>query len=342
LGRLGYIHRMRALRPHFALLVLAAAACDTESHQIDASAELDDDASSASVDAATPASDDDAAADPEAAAPEQADAQPDLDAHAGLDAAVVPSDAGRHRPGDASIDLRDSAIQPCDFVSDVADSGCTGFVCTAEGGVYAALEQGKAWYVGGLNWNGALCRRVLGWPSGMTADTRYILYGLTPRDQLEVDAGVPIFVYWGSGFEGPDARALRCSIAPAENPLPACPATPSPPNHVSLQGCRSPTQRGCAVCSSFASGRVSYRSAQPGSDHYDAVWPFQAAPCAPHCPSCASCTLHDEQRLIEERRPECEPCPSKLGIDPCFSGDTCECYCSQFRHLASICPTLVD
>lgn len=335
---------MPAPRFYALLLALAAAACGTESHRVaDASPEVGDEEAAVGTDAAITSADDAAVTTTpttDGAAPTQMDAGGPGQMDAGSTSPA--GDAAFTLPRDASSRLPDSAIQPCDFETDAGDSGCTGFVCSAEGGVYAALENPQHWYVGGLDWNGALCRRVLGWPSAMTTDTRYILYGLTARDQLEVDAGIPIFVYWGSGFEGPNARALRCSVTPPEDPLPACPATSTPPRHVSLQGCRSPGQAGCAVCTNFSAGWPSYRSAQPGSDYYNAVWPLQPAACAPNCPSCASCTLHDEQELKQKRRRECEPCPANVGIDPCFGGNTCDCYCSQFKYLASICPTFVD
>lgn len=252
------------------------------------------------------------------------------------DAAAGSRDAGSQDAGDAGGSGVDGATLPC-AVDAGTNGGCTSHLCTATAGTFLVVQGEQPFTVGALGWVASLCERPIDWPSAASADNRTHVYELTPGDVNEIQAGTQVLVYYANPDSAP-MRALACSFE-TNTPLPACPATTTPPLPQSMRGCRGPADPGCAGCKVL--GQPDYRSASGGSDWYNVSSVDEPEECAGNCPACATCSYRDE---LESRdlpvRTECEPCDSVV-IDACFNKQSCECWCEIRDVLRERCPTLV-
>ena len=110
-------------------------------------------------------------------------------------------------------------------------------------------------------------------------------------------------------------------------------------------GCRSPEEPGCDQCCVQGSLACTSYSADPGSADYGwLAYRFTGrryGSCSSSCPACARCSRHAESELRERRaaRPECN-CALPLNEDPCFVGNSCECFCERLLPLTNACPSL--
>lgn len=111
---------------------------------------------------------------------------------------------------------------------------------------------------------------------------------------------------------------------------------------VSRIGCRAPTEPGCAKCCvSRADGCDRFHWNGEGMPFYDGHEKFES-PCDLRCRPCASCSKSDESLLnTYAPRRECD-CRQPRGIDPCFSADSCGCYCEYLKPLLLACPGQID
>ena len=64
-------------------------------------------------------------------------------------------------------------------------------------------------------------------------------------------------------------------------------------------------------------------------------------PCPGDCKPCARCSRRDEGTAKRLTRPKGCTCEGlDLGIDPCFSPGSCECFCQNYLSLVERCPDL--
>ena len=79
-----------------------------------------------------------------------------------------------------------------------------------------------------------------------------------------------------------------------------------------------------------------------GADWYNGHNNLLDQTCPHNCPKCASCLLRDEDQLMSLKPPEqCDPTECKtmeIGVDPCHSPDSCECFCLEANSLIEKCP----
>lgn len=118
-------------------------------------------------------------------------------------------------------------------------------------------------------------------------------------------------------------------------------------HHESLNGCRSPSEPGCATCCVEQPSSCSELSWAPGGVVTD-VQPWynqfagRAGPCPSTCAPCASCLLRTEQELRALAcRSDCDCASIEPGNDACHSPTSCGCYCSQLTGLKASCPTVL-
>lgn len=118
-----------------------------------------------------------------------------------------------------------------------------------------------------------------------------------------------------------------------------------------LQGCRAPDEPGCTQCYEASPGGadggvvMSWQrsgvsdaelAASGTAPWFNAVSAVAERPAG--VPACAQCLEREEQELRAlGERPECD-CTQPTGVDPCFSPDSCGCYCQRARSLAQSCP----
>eukprot|EP00457_Paulinella_chromatophora_P013552 gb/GEZN01013866.1/.p1 GENE.gb/GEZN01013866.1/~~gb/GEZN01013866.1/.p1 ORF type:complete len:257 (-),score=10.42 gb/GEZN01013866.1/:111-881(-) len=120
------------------------------------------------------------------------------------------------------------------------------------------------------------------------------------------------------------------------------------PAATAITGCRSPEETNCEVCCRADAEACMQFSAQgfaeyaPDTTPWYNVQTFLEGACPEECPPCASCLIRDEEELTTlGERPECD-CSLSVELDPCFSPNSCECYCSRYLRLAEACPHLVS
>ena len=111
-----------------------------------------------------------------------------------------------------------------------------------------------------------------------------------------------------------------------------------------LVGCRSPEVPGCATCcakNGNSNEEMSWASA--GSKGDVTPWYNSSSILSkpePGCPQCASCSRRNEEELLNllaiDR--DCDCGTIKARIDPCFSPESCECYCFRLKELKKKCP----
>ena len=264
---------------------------------------------------------------------------------------VVPIDAGAGASGGAAdagaaqspgVDAGDQGGSSFTCaVEGHSEDGCVAQLCTFEGDTFVSLRNNSYWQAGGLSWVASVCEHPLGWPSAATSDGLLIVFPLTLKDLSELDAGAPVFVYWGN-WADPPVEPQLCQLERA-TPLPACPETPTPPKHESLRGCRGPSDAGCAVCRELGDVEQ-YRSRSGDGVGYNStsISPPPGSCSSTLCPACATCSYVYEQASRElPARPECEPCGPQPGIDPCFDLETCGCWCAKRAVLSAACPTVL-
>lgn len=112
-----------------------------------------------------------------------------------------------------------------------------------------------------------------------------------------------------------------------------------------LDGCRAPDEPGCASCCvDTDGGRCRYQIGDEDWALYDvAPWyngvAFVDGACPDDCPRCARCSARDEH-LLETLapRPDCACDGLEPGVDPCYSPDSCACYCHSLASLTAMCP----
>jgi len=105
-------------------------------------------------------------------------------------------------------------------------------------------------------------------------------------------------------------------------------------------GCRENTTPDCSQCCTPGVD-------QHGKDLCNARRTNQSSSeaglCPSSCPGCASCSVATEQALSDmakHPRPECDCATLDPGNDPCFSPESCGCFCSALRSGLAMCPHL--
>jgi hypothetical protein len=117
--------------------------------------------------------------------------------------------------------------------------------------------------------------------------------------------------------------------------------------HESFNGCRSPSEPGCATCCEETSSGCSERAWAPGGVTTEIEpWYNQVSgldgPCPTTCAPCASCLLRNEQDLRARGcRADCNCASIAPTVDPCFGPSSCECYCFQVTGLKARCPAVL-
>ena len=113
----------------------------------------------------------------------------------------------------------------------------------------------------------------------------------------------------------------------------------------SFHGCRGPNEifemKSCKSCC-IQDGKDCFKKDGHGADWYSGQHNLLDQTCPHNCPKCASCLLRDEDQLMSLKPPEqCDPTDCKtmeIGVDPCFSLDSCECFCLKANYLTEHCP----
>ncbi len=110
-------------------------------------------------------------------------------------------------------------------------------------------------------------------------------------------------------------------------------------------GCRSPEDPGCAACYFEEGNRCVVMEWRPSGSNVTRVTPWYnrvsfLPQCPKNIPQCASCSQRSERLLrnLLASGQTCECANVEIGADACFYGDSCECYCEEWKFLKSACP----
>lgn len=118
-------------------------------------------------------------------------------------------------------------------------------------------------------------------------------------------------------------------------------------NEEAKSGCRAPDEPGCLECVEKHNNKCSISAwhgfptdSLPTSESW--YNSSRVSSCDIDLPKCAICSRGSEKLLLallsNDKLKKCNCNSVDIGIDPCFSPNSCECLCSVYKGTSKSCP----